>query len=111
MWIRDELRIFTRVMPSAAERMQLREHGWIIEASRANLRRYLVAASNEFAPEERVEVLAALRPWAEFNGETDLVERFGRGETIREKTSLAGSARRLLRPLAHKLAHSVAHRS
>ena len=111
MWIRDELRMFSQVMPLAAERMQLREREWIIEASRANLHRYVVAASKEFAPEERAEVLVALSPWAEFNGETELVERFGRGETIREKTSLAGSARRLLRPLAHRLAHSVAHRS
>jgi hypothetical protein len=110
-WIRDELRVFSQVMPLAAERMQLREREWIIEASRANLRRYVVAASKEFAPEERAEVLVALKPWAEFNGETKLLERFGRGETIREKTSLAGSARRLLRPLAHRLAHRVAHRS
>jgi glycosyltransferase involved in cell wall biosynthesis len=111
MWIRDELRMFSRVMPLAAERMQLRDREWIGEASRANLHRYVVAASKEFMPDERGEVLDALRPWAEFNGETELVERFGSGETIREKSSLAGSARRLLRPLAHRLAHSVAHRS
>lgn len=111
MWIRDELRMFSQVMPLAAERMQLRERQWIREASCANLRRYVVAASKEFAPEERGAVMEALKRWAEFNGETELVDRFGRGEAIREKTSLAGSARRLLRPLAHRLAHGVARRS
>jgi glycosyltransferase involved in cell wall biosynthesis len=111
MWIRDELRIFSSVMPLAAERMHLREREWIFDASRVNLQRYVVAASKEFAPDERGDVLEALRPWAEFNGETELLKRFERGEIIREKISLAGSARRLLRPLAHKLAHGVAHRS
>ena len=111
MWIRDELRIFSSVMPLSADRMQLREREWIFDASRANLRRYVVAASKEFRPDERGDLLAALRPWAEFNGEAELVERFGRGENIRERGSLAGNARRLLRPLAHKLVHSVAHRS
>jgi hypothetical protein len=110
-WLRDELRIFSEVIPLAADRMNLQNRGWIREASRANLQRYLAAASSEFAPQERAPLLADLTPWAEFNDQLQLVARFKQGEMIRERSSLAGTVRRWLRPLAHRLAHSVAHRS
>lgn len=110
MWLRDELRIFSQVMPLAADRLKLQDRRWILEASRANLRRYLASASSELAMEDREILVPDLMPWANSNGEVDLVERFARGEMIRPKKTLAGMARGLLRPLAHRLAHSVANR-
>lgn len=110
MWLRDELRIFTQVMPLAADRLALQDRRWIQEASRVNLRRYLAAASTELPAEDRHTLLPDLTPWAESNGETALVERFARGESIRPKVTLASFTRGLLRPLAHRLAHSVANR-
>ncbi len=109
-WLRDELRMFTHVMPLAADRLNLKDRRWILEANRANLRRYLVAASSELSPEDRHLLLPDLTPWANSNGEVELVERFARGESIRPKVTLAAFARGLLRPLAHRLAHSVANR-
>ncbi len=110
MWLRDELRIFTQVMPLAAERLKLRDRRWIQVASRANLRRYLAAASRELPIEDRTILLPDLMSWATVNGETDLVDRFARGESIRPKVTLSSFVRGLLRPLAHRLAHSVANR-
>lgn len=110
MWLRDELRIFTHVMPLAADRLNLRDRRWILEASRANLRRYLAAASTELPLEERQTLVPDLMPWANSNGEAGLVARFARGESIRPKVTLVGFARGLLRPLAHRLAHSAANR-
>ena len=110
MWLRDEFRIFTHVMPLAAARLNLSDRRWILEASRANLRRYLAAASSELPPEDREILLPDVMPWANSNGEVELVGRFARGEAIRPKVTLAGVARGLLRPLAHRLAHSVAPR-
>lgn len=109
-WFRDELRIFTRVMPLAADRLNLRDRTWIEQASRANLQRYLAAASVELAAEERAALLPELLSWARSNGEDRLVERFANGEFIRPKASLASIARALLRPIVHRLAHSVANR-
>lgn len=110
MWLRDELRIFSQVIPLAADRLKLQDRRWILEGSRANLRRYLAAASSELPIEDRKILVPDLMPWANSNGEVDLVERFARGEAIRPKKTLAGVARGLLRPLAHRLAHSVANR-
>jgi glycosyltransferase involved in cell wall biosynthesis len=110
MWLRDEFRIFTQVMPLAAERLHLRQRRWIREASRANLRRYLAAASAELPPSERAALLPDLASWAESNGETALLERFASGESIRYKLTPIDLARQLLRPLAQRLAHSVAQR-
>lgn len=110
MWLRDELRIFSEVMPVAAERLKMRDRGWILEASRANLRRYLAAASSELAIDDRGILIGDLMAWAKSNGELAVVERFARGDMIRPKKTVASVARGLLRPLAHRLAHSVANR-
>lgn len=110
MWLRDELRIFTRVMPLAADRMHLSGRRWIRTASRANLRRYLASASAQLSPSERLALLPELEPWAESNGETRLLKRFARGELIRHRLSPVALARHLLRPLAHRLAHNLAQR-
>lgn len=109
-WLRDEFRIFAQVMPLAADRLKLSDRSWILQASRANLRRYLAAACRELPTAERTVLLPDLLPWAESNGQLSLVERFARGESIRPKLSLLSLARGLLRPIAHRLAHGVAHR-
>ncbi|HEX5285111.1 MAG TPA: glycosyltransferase family 2 protein [Bryocella sp.] len=110
LWLRDELRIFSHVMPLAAERLKLRDRRWIQDASRANLRRYLASACRELPMEDRALLVPDLMSWAKSNGEADLAERFARGESIRPQVSLFSFARGLLRPLAHRLAHSVANR-
>jgi hypothetical protein len=113
MWVRDEQRMFGQVLPAAAERMgqrSLRQRGWIAEASRANFLRYLTAASKEFAPEERTPLLADLRPWAASVGEAAALSRFAAGEQVRERVSVSRLARRLLRPLVHRVAHTLARR-
>jgi glycosyltransferase involved in cell wall biosynthesis len=110
MWVRDELRIFTQIIPVAADRLKLQNRRWILEASRANLRRYLAAACKELPREDRASLVPDLMAWAKTNGEVPLVERFAGGESIRPKVTLTTFARGLLRPLAHRLAHTVANR-
>ncbi len=110
MWLRDEFRMFTQVFPLAAERMRMKDCSWITEASRANLRRYLAAASEEFRPEERAALMPDFAPWAESVGELERVERFAAGETVRQPVKARDVARKLLRPLAHRLAHGLARR-
>ena len=63
-WLRDELRMFQHVLPLAAERLRMRDRTWITTASRANLRRYLAAAAQEFRSEERLALLPDFQPWA-----------------------------------------------
>ena len=105
MWVRDERRMFGEVIPMAAERLGLNDRGWIAEASRANLRRYLAGASEEFRPEERAALLPDFAPWAESVGETSLLQRFASGDVIRQATNPKDMARRLLRPFTQRLAH------
>lgn len=105
MWVRDERRMFGEVIPLAAERLGIKDLGWISEASRANLRRYLAGASEEFRPEERSVLLSDFAPWAESIGEELMLQRFGAGDTIRQPIGPKALARRLLRPLAQRLAH------
>lgn len=109
MWLRDELRMFTEVMPLAAERARMKDPIWITKASSENLRRYLVAASESFAPEEREPLLPAFRAWAETNGQMKLVQQFAAGVSIRARITAGGAARRMLRPLAQRIAHRMAH--
>jgi glycosyltransferase involved in cell wall biosynthesis len=110
LWLRDELRIFSYIIPLAAERLKLQDRRWIADASRANLRRYLAAACSELPMEDRALLVPDLTSWAKSNGQVALVERFARGESIPARVTLSSFARRLLRPLAHRLAHSVANR-
>jgi glycosyltransferase involved in cell wall biosynthesis len=104
MWIRDEMRIFSEIMPLAAKRASMVDVEWIGEAARANFRRYLAAASRTFAPSERHEVVPLFQPWADKVDEPDLLARFTKGETIVTPTSLVGRAKALIRPLAQRLA-------
>jgi glycosyltransferase involved in cell wall biosynthesis len=104
MWIRDEMRIFSEVMPLAAKRASMVEVEWIGEAARANFRRYLAAASRTFVPSERHEVVPLFQAWADKVDELDLLARFTKGETIVTPTSLVRRAKALIRPLAQRLA-------
>jgi len=104
MWIRDEMRMFSEVMPLAAKRASMVDVEWIGEAARANFRRYLAAASRTFVPSERQEVVPLFQAWADSVHEPELLERFIKGEIIATPTSLLGRARTLIRPLAQRLA-------
>jgi cellulose synthase/poly-beta-1,6-N-acetylglucosamine synthase-like glycosyltransferase len=105
MWLRDERRMFMEVLPQAATRMKMQDTRWIADASRANFLRYLAAASEEFRPDERDTLLADFRPWAVDVGETAKLERFAAGESVKQTVSAKDVARRLLRPLAQRIAN------
>lgn len=111
MWVRDEQRMFSQVFPRAAEELQMKDTAWIAEASRANFRRYIVAASKEFAPEEREELLQVFAPWAESVGEQRLLQEFREGRRLRPSVSIGQAVRHLLRPIAHRVAHAFAAKS
>ena len=106
MWIRDELRMFSQVIPLAAVRASLAETAWIDSACRANFRRYLVAASKAFGTAERADIVPIFTEWAAKVGEQDLLARFQRGESIATPISLVGRAKALIRPVAQRLAAS-----
>ena len=110
MWVRDEFRMFTEVLPLAAQRLNLQDLQWLHDASRSNFLRYLSAASKEFAPQERAPLLEDLRPWAASTGETAALSRFGAGETLHQRPSARDIARGVLRPLVHRVAHAMARR-
>jgi glycosyltransferase involved in cell wall biosynthesis len=103
MWIRDEMRIFSEVIPLAAKRAGVADAEWIGEAARSNFRRYLSAASRTFEPSERHEIVPLFQSWADGLGEHDLLERFKNGETIGTPAFLAGRARAFVRPIAQRL--------
>jgi hypothetical protein len=113
MWVRDEQRMFGQVLPLAAERLGMRTHkqrAWIAEASHANFLRYLTAASKEFAAEERTPLLADLGPWAASVGESAALNRFAAGERVTQRPRAGDVLRHLLRPMVHRIAHSLARR-
>jgi glycosyltransferase involved in cell wall biosynthesis len=110
MWVRDELRMFQQVFPLTAERAGLKDRAWIQAASRDNLRRYLTAASEEFAPQERAALMPDLAPWAESVGEMATLQRFADGGTIEQEFNLGKAVRQVLRPFAHRLVHWHAKR-
>lgn len=103
MWIRDEMRIFSDVMPLAAKRAGMAEVDWIGEAERSNFRRYLASASRTFQPSERYEIVPLFQRWADVLGEQDALERFKSGLEITEPASLAKRAKALVRPLAQRI--------
>ncbi|WP_041596880.1 glycosyltransferase family 2 protein [Granulicella tundricola] len=100
MWIRDEERIFREVIPAAAERCGMADTAWIMEAAGANFQRYLSAASKEFTPQERGEIVPLFQSWAGMVGGKAMLERFRAGETIETPATLLERAKSLLRPLA-----------
>lgn len=110
MWVRDEFRMFTEVLPRAADQLKMQDRRWLDQASQANFLRYLSAASKEFAPQERSALLADLRPWAASVNETAALSRFAAGEQVRQRPTLRDAARFVLRPLVHRVAHVLARR-
>jgi glycosyltransferase involved in cell wall biosynthesis len=104
MWIRDEMRMISEVMPLAAKRAAITDVRWIDEAARANFRRYLTAASGTFLASERDDVIPLFQRWADTVNEQALLERFIKGETIVTPTSLLTRAKALIRPVAQQLA-------
>jgi hypothetical protein len=103
MWIRDEMRIFSEVMPLAADRAGIADSGWIGAAERSNFSRYLAAASRTFQTSERSEIVPLFQAWADSLGQQTLLERFENGETIVASGSLARRAKALVRPIAQRL--------
>jgi glycosyltransferase involved in cell wall biosynthesis len=107
LWVRDEVRMFSEVFPLAADRAGMKtaeELAWITEACRDNFMRYLEAASEEFALEERVATAATFAPWAEMLGEQALLRTFAGGARIRRPVSLKQRVRNMARPMAQKMA-------
>jgi glycosyltransferase involved in cell wall biosynthesis len=103
MWIRDEMRVFSEVMPLAAKRAGVSDTDWIGKAQRSNFRRYLAAASRTFQPSERHEIVPLFQRWTDVLGEQELLERFKMGVEIAEPASLAKRAKALVRPLAQRI--------
>lgn len=104
MWIRDEVRIFTEVIPQAAARCGMPDTDWVPKASAANFLRYLSSASDQVPPAERAAVAPDFTAWATLVGGEALLQRFTNGERIIRPRSFKERSRDALRPLAHKLA-------
>ena len=111
MWIRDERRMFAEVLPTAAERLNMRDRAWIAQASRENFRRYLAAASAEFRPEERSPLLPDFAWWAESVGAEKQLQIFAAGGSVKPAVTAKDVARHLLRPLAQRLTHRLSKRA
>ncbi len=102
-WIRDEGRMFTEVLPLAAQRGKMQDTSWIARADRENFIRYLAAASRDFNLDERTEIVPLFTDWAHrVHGEAEL-KVFGGGGTVRQPTSLKQQAKNLLRPYVQRL--------
>ena len=108
MWIRDQQRIFTEVMPLAAKRASLADTSFIARAEHANFLRYLASASRKFTPAQRAEPTLLFADWAAAVGQQALLQRFTNGETIKEPTPLSKKIRTALRPLAQGVAQRAA---
>ena len=108
MWVRDEQRIFTRVIPLAAERAGSSDRAWIGEASRANFIRYLASASEKLTRDERVTVLPEFKSWADLVDGAREFQIFADGGQVVMPTSLLQRGKRLLRPFAQEIYARVA---
>ena len=109
MWIRDEIRMFTEVMPRAAAHAGMTDTGWIREAFRANFERYLGSASEKYKPEERGPIVPLFKRWAELVEGQALLARFAAGEALRRPMTLTGRVKRMLRPTVQR-AYALLHR-
>jgi hypothetical protein len=103
MWIRDEMRMFSEVMPLAARRAQMADVAWIGDAERANFRRYLAAAARTFVPAERAAIVPLFQAWAARAEGEELLQCFARGETIASPKSLGARVKALIRPFAQRV--------
>jgi glycosyltransferase involved in cell wall biosynthesis len=107
MWLRDEERMFYKIMPLAAERAGMVDRSWIDKASRKNFLRYLAAASEEFTPDERAEIAPLFHTWATRIDAMALVKGFAEGKPISEPFNLVERSKNLIRPFAKKLSASI----
>jgi glycosyltransferase involved in cell wall biosynthesis len=103
MWVRDEQRMFDEVFPLAAERAGVTERAWIAEANQANFLRYLTAASEEFSPSERREIVKDLQSWAVKVDSVAILQDFAVGKNISAPVSLTERAKNIIRPFAQRL--------
>jgi glycosyltransferase involved in cell wall biosynthesis len=116
MWTRDQHRVFTEVMPLAAERCGLKDLTWITEASRYNFIRYLARASVEFSPHERPAVVALFQPWLDSFATTPAdpaqiaLRDFAAGKVTKTSLPLSLRVKNVLRPMYQKL-HYLLRRS
>lgn len=99
---REMFIIYSNLLPRATQMAGLGVPSWIARASRTQLRRWLIAASNEFPAGERAQLVEAMRPWAEATGEQTRLHRFERGERLRGNT-WQQPVRRLARALARRI--------
>ena len=83
--VREMLTIYGDILPRATELAGLGSPAWIAEASRLRFREMVQRTSVEFTPDERVELVAAFRPWSETLGEAELLARFERGDVMRSR--------------------------
>ncbi|MHB1022950.1 MAG: glycosyltransferase family 2 protein [Acidobacteriaceae bacterium] len=103
MWLRDEQRMFYEVFPLAADRLGMKDRNWIHEASKANLQRYLVAASKEYSREERVDIVPLFESWTKLTQSEKLLEEFARGANIKAPFSFTRQIKRKARPFVQNL--------
>lgn len=109
MWVRDEQRIFSEVIPLAADRLNLTDRSWIDQASRANFIRYLASASKEFSPSERAAIIPLFEPWAARIDGQALLATFASGAPIKRPVSLLQRGKNLIRPIAQQLNDRLRH--
>ena len=103
MWIRDEQRIFTEVIPLAAEHAGISDRRWIGDASRKNFVRYLASASEKLTRDEKIAILPEFTKWADLVGGDRELQLFADGGQVVMPISLVQRGKRLLRPFAQEL--------
>jgi glycosyltransferase involved in cell wall biosynthesis len=101
--LREMYTIYSNLMPRATRLAGLGVPSWIAQASRRQLRRCLIAASNDFAPDQREQLIEAMREWADSVGEQRLFDRFERGERLRSIDWGVRLVRSLTRAIAPRL--------
>ena len=101
-YIREVFTIYRQILPRATQLGGFGTPDWIDKASRRFFRGLLTRVSNEFAADERLELVEAFRPWAEAVSETARLELFANGEVFREF-----SPAKTLRPLARRIVDAV----
>lgn len=95
--MRETYIVFSQLMPRATELAGIGHPAWINQASKHLFSRCLNDASRDFAPDERAQLIEAMRPWAESVGEQKLFRRFELGERFR-----SNDWERYIRPLARR---------
>jgi hypothetical protein len=99
---REMYTVYSQLMPRATRLAGVGVPSWIAKASRKQLRKWVIAASNDFAPDEREQLIEAMRPWAESVGEQQIFHRFEQGDRLRA-TAWFGLVRPFVRRLATRL--------